>query len=532
MRAFRTGDILARPRKGHRWGGVPRCGALLLLVLVVVASLSIAIYAFTSLSTSQLYVIDMHRKQLAQRLLAESAIERMRAQLDLSTGLHAIGDRSRYHLSGPLPGLPAGYLSVISSMPKGQEVQWGMLNESAKLNLNYLASPTMTREVAHSKLMRFPGMTSQFADGILKLLRGDESSTSQSGIANPKPLRRIQDLRELMQVPGITTELLFGEDTNNNGYLDPNENDGEEMAPKDNRDGQLQFGWARHWTVVGGEATIRPDGRSKIRLNQTDRAKLYDELIEVFPKEEVRFVLAWRTAPAIYEGEGSATAIREARQADAALRESSLQDRLRQQLGDDSGKRQDQNLQSSERAGIFLSASPGIRIPSLIALADCKVQIAIDGKDEVLKSPFASEGQTAVEWLKRWEATTTLCESAVDESRIDIHQATFETLMTIQGMTEPLAMGILRTRSAMADHPEEFESVSWLVRRGLIDWSALRKIAPECTTEGSVYRGIAVGQLSGSRTVSMIEFALDRRWGPTRLMRRVDLPIRPGFAPP
>ncbi len=335
-----------------------------------------------------------------------------------------------------------------------------------------------------------------------------------------------------MRVPGITSELLFGEDTNNNGYLDPNENDGEEMLPKDNRDGQLQCGWARHWTIDGGEATVRTDGRSKIRLNQADRAKLYDELIEVFPKEEVRFVLAWRTVPAIYEGEGSATAIREARQADAALRESSLRDRLRQQLGEGSDGSQGTTLQSSQRAGIALTASAGIRIPSLIALADCKVQIAIEGKDEVLKSPFASEGQAAAKWLERWEAGTTLCETPVDESRIDINQATFESLMTIQGMTEPLAMGILRTRRAMEDHQEEFETVNWLVTRGLIDLATLRKIAPECTTKGSVHRGIAVGQLSDSRTASMIDFALDRRLGRARLMRRVDLPIRPGFAPP
>ncbi len=283
---------------------------------------------------------------------------------------------------------------------------------------------------------------------------------------------------------------------------------------------------------MAAKRLVRTDGRSKIRLNQADRAKLYDELIEVFPKEEVRFVLAWRTVPAIYEGEGSATAIREARQADAALRESSLRDRLRQQLGEGSDGSQGTTLQSSQRAGIALTASAGIRIPSLIALADCKVQIAIEGKDEVLKSPFASEGQAAAKWLERWEAGTTLCETPVDESRIDINQATFESLMTIQGMTEPLAMGILRTRPAMEDHQEEFETVNWLVTRGLIDLATLRKIAPECTTKGSVHRGIAVGQLSDSRTASMIDFALDRRLGRARLMRRVDLPIRPGFAPP
>ena len=43
---------------------------------------------------------------------------------------------------------------------------------------------------------------------------------------------------ELALVNGATYEVLYGEDANMNGVLDPNEDDGEESAPTDNSDGK------------------------------------------------------------------------------------------------------------------------------------------------------------------------------------------------------------------------------------------------------------------------------------------------------
>ncbi len=402
----------------------------------------------------------------------------------------------------------------------------GMRNESAKLNLHSLASKNMTREVAIAKLLHYPGMNSRIADGIVHAIRGPEPDGQVSSARDAAPIS-IANLRDLLQVPGVTSELLFGEDCNDNGILDPNENDGKRSNPPDNEDGILQLGWASYWTVLGGEATVNSQGLGKVRLNQPNLVKLYDQLIMHFPPEEVMFVIAWRSAPATYDSESSYTASLEARTEDARLREATLQDRVRQQLGNE----EEFNMTPAVRAGIQLGTSRGIRLPSLQALSECKVQIAIDGQDRVLVSPFSADASTAAKWVQRWEKWTTLSDLPTDISRININEAAFETLMTIQGMTESLALAIVRTREARREHQDEFATVNWLVARGLLSPTELRRIASECTTGGSVLSGIAVGQLDRSRTCSMIQFTIDTRFGPSRLIRRVDLPISPAVLP-
>jgi hypothetical protein len=44
---------------------------------------------------------------------------------------------------------------------------------------------------------------------------------------------------EVRLVYGATLEILYGEDVNRNGILDPNENDGDVTLPLDNADGRI-----------------------------------------------------------------------------------------------------------------------------------------------------------------------------------------------------------------------------------------------------------------------------------------------------
>jgi hypothetical protein len=505
---------LARSRK-HR-----RVGAMMLLVLVLVACLTVAVYAFTSQSNSGLFFVNSHRKSLSQRLLAESALNRVQAQLDFANQGSAL-DPKQHIVSASGFESVKGKMAVCQTQPTRGNIPLGLSNESAKLNLHYLASKNITREMAIAKLLHYRGMNSQIAEAIVNEVRGPGPDGQVRTTGDAVPSKRLLKLRDLLRVPGVTDQLLFGEDGNGNGILDQNENDGDRSEPFDNADGVLQSGWAAHWTVLGGEGTIASNGTAKIRLNQSDLALLYDQLITRFPPEEVRFVIAWRSAPATYESDSSDSAIKEARKADETARATTLQDRIRQQLGNEA----EVGFAPSIRAGIQLGTSRAIRLPSLQALSECKVQIAIDGSDQVLASPFSSDTSKSTDWLQRWEEWTTLSDQPIDESRININQASFETLMTIQGMTESVAMSIIRTREARNEKPDEFKTVNWLVARGLINNTTLRRIAPECTTGGSVQSGFAVGQLEGSRTCSIIRFTIDSRFGPSRLVRRVDLPI-------
>ncbi len=513
-------ERLARSRSHHR------AGVTMLLVLALVACLTVAVYAFTSQSTDGLFLIDSHRRNLSQRLLAESVLDRIQAQLEHPDHANGLADPTMRVVPAKELGIANGKMAVVQTRLNHGSTLLGMRNESAKLNLNYLASKNISREAAVAKLLRYPGMNGRVADGIVNAIRGT-GPDDQLKITSDTSSSKIAKLRDLLQVPGVTNELLFGEDSNDNGILDPNENDGNRSNPPDNEDGNLQLGWASHWTVLGGEATMNSNGQGKVRLNQPDLVELYDQLIMHFPPEEVRFVIAWRSAPAIYDSESSDSATAVARAEDERSRVATLQDRVLQQQGNEEVF----NLTPAVRAGIQLGTSRGIRLPSLQALTECKVQVAVDGQDRVLVSPFSADASTAATWVQRWEKWTTLSDELTDISRININQASFETLMTIQGMTESIALAIVRTREARLEHHAEFATVYWLVARGLLSSSELRKIAPECTTGGSVLTGIAVGQLDRSRTCSMIQFTVDTRFGPSRLIRRVDLPISPAVLP-
>ncbi|HXJ73310.1 MAG TPA: helix-hairpin-helix domain-containing protein, partial [Candidatus Dormibacteraeota bacterium] len=58
-----------------------------------------------------------------------------------------------------------------------------------------------------------------------------------------------ESVAELRLVAGAYLEILFGEDANLNGILDPNENDGDVSTPSDNRDGTIEPGLFEYLTV-------------------------------------------------------------------------------------------------------------------------------------------------------------------------------------------------------------------------------------------------------------------------------------------
>jgi hypothetical protein len=83
-------------------------------------------------------------------------------------------------------------------------------------------------------------MTEQIVDAILDWRDADSTqgangaeSAYYNGLTPPYNCKNqpFETLEELLYVRGITPEILFGEDFNLNGTLEPNENDGDESWP-------------------------------------------------------------------------------------------------------------------------------------------------------------------------------------------------------------------------------------------------------------------------------------------------------------
>lgn len=156
------------------------------------------------------------------------------------------------------------------------KIRWGLEDEASKINVN-----TATREV----LMLLPRMTEEIANSIIDW-RDEDSTAGTNGAEseyyqslNPPYTCKNQPfdtIEELLLVRGVTSEILYGEDTNLNGRLDPNEDDGDETAPPDGADGRLDPGLFAFVTVVSADANIAADGQPRVNLNTADPQQLRD----------------------------------------------------------------------------------------------------------------------------------------------------------------------------------------------------------------------------------------------------------------
>ena len=143
---------------------------------------------------------------------------------------------------------------------------FGLVDEASKLNLN-----TATAAMLES----LPRMTPELAAAIIDWRDSDDNVTS-GGAESDYYLRRnppyrcknapFETIEELQLVMGATPEILYGEDINRNGILDPNENDGEVSPPFDNRNGRLDPGILEYVTVYSSEPSTTTNGTPRLNV--------------------------------------------------------------------------------------------------------------------------------------------------------------------------------------------------------------------------------------------------------------------------
>lgn len=143
-----------------------------------------------------------------------------------------------------------------------------VIDEASKLNIN-----TATKE----QLMGLPNMVEEIADAIIDWRDTDDTASGagvESGyyeslpygyMARNGPFRTI---RELLLVKDVTDELFYGEDTNLNGRLDYNENDGDMSPPHDDADGILDVGWAAYLTCYSSDGSSGGSSQTSGGSNQ------------------------------------------------------------------------------------------------------------------------------------------------------------------------------------------------------------------------------------------------------------------------
>lgn len=285
-----------------------RPGLILPVVLVLVGLLAMIMAGFMFFVRAEVAGLEAQRDTQQARLAAESGLEELRVILsehpdDLSAWWHVPVSRPEYDYrfrhalvwseafdreSDPVGKMgsreelleedirPAAWrYSIVAQRLDGlpDTMRYGITPEASKLNLNArqegwegeierLATPLLM----DLGLENTPELIAALLDWL-----DEDSETRASGAeddyyinlepgyyAKNGPLDTVE---ELLLVKGWTAAVLYGEDYNRNGILDPNEDDGDESFPYyDDGDGELDLGLAPFVTVWSREPKQPPQG--------------------------------------------------------------------------------------------------------------------------------------------------------------------------------------------------------------------------------------------------------------------------------
>jgi type II secretory pathway component PulK len=165
-----------------------------------------------------------------------------------------------------------GVFTLIHPIYSDDQVYWGIADEASRLNIN---------TAPKDSLLELPEMTEEIADSILDW-RDSDNEPEPSGaeedyyitLQPPYSCRNAPfvTVEELLFVKGMTAEILWGEDRNQNGILDPGEDD--------DGDGELDFGFANFVTVYSVDKNVQKDGSDRLNINDP-QADLENGLAEV-----------------------------------------------------------------------------------------------------------------------------------------------------------------------------------------------------------------------------------------------------------
>lgn len=490
-----------------------RQGALLLIVLVTVVVLSLSAYTFTTLMQTEEEATRLTTLRLQTKYLADSGLDYTRMFL-ANTDATIRENGGRWNNEEGFSGIPVaaevegggrlGYFSVVNydidtdGLAAGS--RFGLVDESSKINLNTLVFLDALQEgVAREILLQLPEMTEETADAILDWLDSDDEardfgveSEFYQGLSPAYAAKNgpMDSLDELLLIPGVTPQLLFGLDTNRNGILDPEEAASGDVSVNDS---DLFLGWSAFLTLYSKESNLTAEGLPRINVNAEDLEQLYDDLKSTFNDQWANMVILYRCAPA--------EAIGEFNFADSGNGVRDL-DGARVQL--------DFGVLESER-----------KFDTILDLFNLTINVAdyagVTSPDDVLSDTVRSPVTTLNMGLTiplMMESLTTF-EGTTIPGRINIMQAPRRVLLAIPGLDEEMVDLIVERRGTDfelddpdgADLNRRYET--WLMVEGLLDITTMKTLMKYVCAGGDVYRAEIVGYFPDGIATSRAEAVID-----------------------
>ncbi len=256
--------------------------SILVGLLWCLALLSVVVIGVLHTSTLDLMVTKNYGDVIQAHYLALAGIEKAKALLFQDAMDRR---RTRKNHTGELYNAPASFRDVTfgrgqyrvfrqGSMAEGGRIIYGVSDEESRLNANHASAEA---------LGKLDGLTPAIAAAIIDWRDADDVVTPGGAEVEyytslpPPYLPRngpFQTVGELLMVKGVTQELLYGEDANQNGLLDPNEDDGNVSYPPDNHDGMLEAGWSENITMDSSVRNVNAAGEDRVKIQSADENTL------------------------------------------------------------------------------------------------------------------------------------------------------------------------------------------------------------------------------------------------------------------
>ncbi len=317
-----------------------RRGVILPVALLIIGLLAVLAAQVVFRSTVDLAALQASEASLKARMAAEAGLQKVIAvlqaspdaadvqQQDLPRGridMDAWYDMADHYearivqgalsggssgVEGQVPGKPSAAnpptwrFSVVACEPgePGSEstVRFGVTDESSKLNLNVASREQLLRLI--QEVVDDPEVVPEDLVKAIDYWRSDvpEGQEDQSEDAWYQTLDSpyvpkhapFDSVEELLLVRGMNGRILYGEDWNRNGLLDPSEDDGDASFPPDNGDGQLDRGLYPFLTVWSSEPNTSNTNRPRVFLNagNADTMKLYASLPPYYTVDHKRAI--------------------------------------------------------------------------------------------------------------------------------------------------------------------------------------------------------------------------------------------------
>ena len=526
-----------------------RRGTALITVLVVILLLSLAAYTFTEKMILESEASEFAAQQAQVRACADSGVEYVAAILadveDAADPINVYHDPTLFAavpVHDPLADRGVGMFTLVAPITTGdgvQTVRAGLIDESGKLNVNAVLSFDLEDNEARELFLSIPGMTEEIADSILDWVDDDDERRQYgaeddfySTLSPPYTARNgpFDSLDELLLVNGMTPELLYGEDANRNGILDPSEDDGPLSLPLDNEDGQLDLGCAGYLTVYSRESNLQSTGADRLDVNDSSLVELYDALEEQLGEDEAQFIVAYRMYGATnvepLDGTGLSST-------PDSTGDQQTDDALMDLAGRLAGALAGGNTDPIMRGGMDLSRGPREEIDSLYELVGAEVVAEIDGSDETLTSPWQTDSSDLLQQL--FDVASTIGTSTID-GRVNVNQARKEVLLGIPNMPSDLADAIANSPligpdgQPLTSQFAERQTTAWLLTQGLADVTTMRQLDRFLTARGQVFTIQVLGHFDGRGPVARIEAVIDTVEDPPTIIARRNLSeLGPGY---